>query len=74
VQVLPEQTEILDANFIGLADERSNGQIRYEIVSLGNSDPLMAYPTSAENVSAGTWNDIAQQNHRVEIAVLPDLY
>jgi len=62
------------ANFIGLADERSNGQIRYEIVSLGNSDPLMAYPTSAENVSAGTWNDIAKQNHRVEIAVLPDLY
>ena len=62
------------ANFVRLTDERSNGRIRYEIVSLGNSDPLMTYPTSAENVSAGTWNDIAARNHRVEISVLPDRY
>ncbi len=62
------------ANFIRLADERSNGRIRYDIVSLGNSDPAMPYPTSVANVTAGTWNAIAARNNRVEISVLPDPY
>lgn len=62
------------ANFIRLADERSAGLIRYEIVSLGNSDPVMDYPMTPESVTAGTWNVIAGKNNRVEISVLPDTY
>jgi CheY-like chemotaxis protein len=62
------------ANFVRLAEERSAGRIRYEVISLGNADPAMAYPTSAENVTAGTWNGIAARNNRVEISVLPNLF
>ena len=62
------------ANFVRLADERYAGRIRYEIISLGNLDPVMDYPTSPENVSANVWNDIAAKNNRVEISLLPEAY
>jgi len=62
------------ANFVRLAEERSAGQIRYEIISLGNSDPVMDYPTSPENVSAGAWNAIAAKNNRVDISIFPKDY
>jgi hypothetical protein len=62
------------ANFIRLADVRSAGRIRYEIISSGNADPLMGYPTSADNVNAATWNEIAARNNRVEISLLADPY
>lgn len=60
------------ANFIRLADERSGGRIRYEIVSMGNSDPLLDYPLSTEGITADAWNRIAAANNRVEISVYPD--
>jgi CheY-like chemotaxis protein len=60
------------ANFIRLADERYAGRIRYDIVSLGNSDPILDYPISPESVSAATWNGIAARNNRVEISVFPN--
>ena len=60
------------ANFIRLADERTGGSIRYEIISMGNSDPLMPYPVSAAGVTAGAWNRIAAANNRVEISLFPD--
>ena len=62
------------ANFIRLADERSRGRIRYEIISLGNSDPLMSYPTSAEGMTAGAWNGIATVNNRVEITLFAEAF
>jgi hypothetical protein len=60
------------ANFIDLADERDGGKIRYEIVSQGNSSPLLDYPATAEGVSAAIWNEIAAGNNRVEITLYPD--
>lgn len=60
------------ANFLRLSEQRSGGKIRYEVISLGNSDPLMTYPASPEDVSAGVWNEIARTNSRVVISVLPD--
>lgn len=60
------------ANFIRLADVRSAGKIRYEIVSLGNSDPVMAYPATAEGISAGDWNSIAAANNRVALSIFAD--
>ena len=59
-------------NFIQLADERTDGRIRYEIISLGNSDPLLAYPATINGVSANAWNRIAAANNRVKISVYPD--
>ena len=63
------QQSVAFANFINQADERDGGNIRYEIVSLGNSRPLLAYPSLAVGVSASDWNRIAASNNRVEIAI-----
>ncbi len=60
------------ANFIRLANQQSGRQIRYEIVSLGNSDPLLDYPVTTVGVSASAWNRIADVNNRVVISVNPD--
>ena len=60
------------ASFINLADERDGGRIRYEIVSLGNSSPLVPYPVTAAGVLASEWNQIAAGNNRVEISLYPD--
>ena len=61
------------ANFIGLTGERTGGAIRYEIISFGNSNPLLNYPATPAGVSASAWNDIAASNNRVDISVIPDL-
>jgi len=61
-------------NFIRLADEQSGGRIRFEIISLGNSAPLLDYPPTTNGVFANDWNRIAAANNRVEIAVYPDGY
>jgi len=60
------------ANFIRLADASFGGRVRYEIVSLGNSDPLIDYPATPVGVTAAAWNEIAASNNRVEISILPD--
>ncbi len=60
------------ADFIRLADGRSGGQIRYEVISLGNSIPLLDYPATIDGLSASAWNRIAAANNRVEISVYPD--
>jgi CheY-like chemotaxis protein len=62
------------ANFIRLTDQRSSGRIRYEIVSMGNADPLMNYPTVADGMTADTWNRIAGTNNRVEISIVADAF
>jgi len=60
------------ANFIRLSDQRTAGRIRYEIVSLGNSDPVMSYPAMPGNVTASSWNEIAAVNNRVSISLFPE--
>jgi CheY-like chemotaxis protein len=60
------------ANFISLADERTGGNIRYEIISLGNSNPLLGYPATSAGVSASDWNKIAASNNRVDVSLYPD--
>jgi len=60
------------ANFIKLADTRPGARIRYDIISLGNSDPLLEYPDAASGVSAAVWNEIASSNNRVEISIFSD--
>ncbi len=60
------------ANFIYRAADRTGGAIRYEIISLGNSNPLRSYPLVGADVTAWAWNEIAASNNRVEISLLPD--
>jgi len=48
------------------------GPIRVELEPLGNSEPLMPYGAATDDVTAGDWNRIAQQNQRVEIRLIAD--
>ena len=66
------QQSVAFANFINLADERTGGKIRYEIISLGNSNPLFDYPATPAAVSASVWNAIAANNNRVDVSLFPD--
>jgi len=61
------------ANFVNLTGERTGGAIRFEIISLGNSNPLLDYPATAAGVTASAWNDIAASNNRVDISLYPNL-
>jgi hypothetical protein len=45
-------------------DESANFYI--SLVARDGSEPLTSYPDIANAMTAGTWNAIAQQNHRVE--------
>lgn len=60
------------ANFISRADERTGGAIRFEVISLGNTNPLVDYPSPTDNMTASTWNQIAANNQRVDILLYPD--
>jgi CheY-like chemotaxis protein len=60
------------ANFINSAGARTEGAIRYEIISYGNSSPLREYPPTPEGVSAAAWNEIAANNNRVDISLYPE--
>jgi CheY-like chemotaxis protein len=60
------------ANFVNTANDESGGRIRYDIVSLGSSDPLMDYPATTAGLDAGAWNEIAASNNRVEVSLFPD--
>jgi CheY-like chemotaxis protein len=60
------------ANFIVMADERTGGAIEIAISSAGNSQPLIAYPETTAGLTAGDWNSIARQNHRVAVELAPE--
>ncbi len=45
----------------------TGGPIRVEIEPLGNSRPLVPYPLVTDGMTAGEWNLVARQNHRVEV-------
>jgi CheY-like chemotaxis protein len=45
----------------------AGGPIRVEIEPLGNARPLVPYPLVTDDMTAGDWNAVARQNHRVEV-------
>ena len=60
------QQSVAFANY--LAELRvTGGPIRVELEPLGNSRPLVAYPLVTDGMTAGDWNLVARQNHRVEV-------
>ncbi|MFI5223100.1 MAG: response regulator [Nitrospirales bacterium] len=60
------------ANFVNVSGEQTQGRIRFEIVSLGNSDPVLPYPNSFTGLSAAEWNEISEANNRVVVSIRPD--
>ena len=52
-----------------LAEPSPNIQI--EIISRGNSRPLTLYPDRSLVQTAGEWNQIARQNNRTDISIIP---
>jgi len=61
------------SNFVSRANERNGGAIRFEIISLGNTNPLVAYPPRADVTTASAWNQVAASNQRVDILLFPDV-
>ena len=60
------------ANFINTARARTEGAVRYEIISYGNSSPLLEYPAVPDGLTAAAWNEIASNNNRVDISLYPE--
>jgi CheY-like chemotaxis protein len=60
------------ANFINTVLARTDGAVRYEIISYGNASPLLEYPPTPVGLSASAWNEIASGNNRVDISLYPE--
>ena len=79
-QVGPDASESLEAgaqqsvafaNFINVTQEQTQGSIRYNVVSMGTSAPLLGYPALTE-ITAQEWNEIAAANNRIEVNLIPE--
>ncbi|MDJ0926453.1 MAG: response regulator [Gammaproteobacteria bacterium] len=64
----PELQSVAFANF--RAD--LEGPVQIEVEELGDSMPLIPYPSSSLGASAGEWNRAAASNNRVQVRLLPD--
>jgi CheY-like chemotaxis protein len=60
------------ANFINTARARTEGAVRYEVISYGNTNPPLDYPPTTAGLSAAAWNEIAARNNRVDISLYPE--
>ena len=60
------------ANFLRVAETQPGAGIRYEVVSYGNSAPVLEYPTEMLGTPASLWNEIARSNNRVEISIIAE--
>ena len=66
------QQSIAFANFINNTLQQTDGQIRFEVVSLGISEPLVGYPAADGATTATEWNAVALQNNRIHVTIYPD--
>ena len=66
------QQSIAFANFIGNTLQQTSGQIRFDVVSLGNSEPLVAYPIAESGTTDVEWNVAAATNNRINVTIFPD--
>ena len=53
-------------------DDWAGRTVRIEVEELGDTMPLVPYPSSALGASAGEWNRAAAANNRVQVSLLPD--
>ena len=68
---IPRQS-VAFANFMNASQQTTSGQIRFEVVDMGNSQPAEAYPSLGAALTAGEWNAVAGRNHRVQVVLDPD--
>ena len=69
---MSQQQSVAFANFINISQRQSAGQIRFDVVSLGNSEPLVNYPINQAGTMATDWNAVAMQNNRIQVSLYPD--
>jgi CheY-like chemotaxis protein len=55
-----------------LTSRASDPAIRIEIAPHGNTMPAVPYPPGPQGLTAGEWNQVARQNNRVTVTLLPD--
>lgn len=67
-----QEQNVVFANFIDESQQLTAGQIRFDVILLGNSEPLVPYPPAGAEITAADWNRIALQNNRIEILLHPD--
>lgn len=67
-----QRQSVAFANFINTVEQQTAGQLRFELVSLGNSAPLVSYPVVESGLTAAEWNSVAVLNNRVNVSLLPD--
>jgi CheY-like chemotaxis protein len=61
------------ANFLATLQGDETQGIRVELVPHGNSEAVFAYPALSQGTMAGSWNQIAEQNNRVQVRLIPDV-
>jgi hypothetical protein len=54
-------------DFVGEINAGVENKFNVIVVNWGSTQPLEQYPNTKDLVSAGTWNEIAQRNQRIEI-------
>jgi len=67
---LSERRSIQFANVMAVA--QGDESVAFEVIAHGSSMPRVSYPAFVEGVTAGDWNEIAAQNQRVEVELLPE--
>ena len=67
-----QRQSVVFANFINVTQQQTAGQIRFNVVSLGNSAALTEYPPLQASTLAGDWNAIAASNNRIIVSLYPD--
>ena len=60
------------ANYLAAHERDAAQDIRIQVNAVGNDGPLYPYPARSPGNSVDEWNNIAQQNNRVHIRLLPD--
>ena len=69
---LGQRQSVSFANFLRVTRASEGQRIRFEIVSQGNSAPVLQYPADTAGVSAAIWNEVAAANNRVVLTLIPD--
>jgi len=55
-----------------LGSRSADAAVRVEIQARGNLQPAAPYPSSLTGLTAGEWNQVARQNNRVNVTLIPD--
>jgi hypothetical protein len=55
-----------------LAARPPDAAVRIEVIPYGNLRPAVPYPASPIGLTAAEWNQVARQNNRVNVTLVPD--